>query len=62
MNCYEFWKFKGISRIFKQIKVFGKRENLETVMGRFWPMASARPGPQELSARSTRQAAAAGPA
>jgi hypothetical protein len=37
MNCYEFWKFKGISKIFKRIKVFGKSKNLETVLGRFWP-------------------------
>jgi hypothetical protein len=33
MNCYEFLKFKGISGIFKRIKVFGRRENLETVLG-----------------------------
>jgi hypothetical protein len=47
---------------FKRIKVFKKRENLETVMGQFWPTTSARPGPRELSPRSTQQVATAGPA
>jgi hypothetical protein len=53
MNCYKFWKFKGISGIFKQINVFGKRKFRNSAGPRIQSKAfgRARPGPVARSAQ-----------
>jgi hypothetical protein len=66
MNCYKFWKFKGIFRIFKQINVFGKRKIQEQCWaqnsvqglrsGSAWPSGQIGPRPPGGRARDVRDA------